>query len=598
MSLATGTLIDGKYRIVRILGEGGVGIVYVAEHIFLKKQFALKLLRAEMAQYPEVAARFEQEARATSLVEHENIVRVTDFGRTPTGEPYLIMELLSGRPLSDDLYHNPKIHRDRAIWIVEQVLRGLQAAHAAGIVHRDLKPENVLIANRPDGSELVKVVDFGIAKVREEDSVRLTQIGTVLGTPQYMAPEQARGVADLDHRVDLHAVGVMLYEMLAGQPPYAGDNYNIVLYEILSGKPPALTKVAPEVDPRLASIVMKAFAPERAERFQTALEMREALERYVESIGPKAERPMANPTSVAPAGLGRHSFIGKAVGAGSAAPPRSNSAVDFPVSVPSSGLAASIAAEASGPAMMPLNLDVIPVGGSEIESLKLVGEPGRGGAHAPETVGLENEDRFRPPSAPSMLAHPTMVRTLDDGPLSGGPLVLDELPPALVRTATIPPQSAPRFEESSLGLLGDPGMAMLRPVAVDHQPYESQSTRSAPGPQTQRGEARCRDSSSGRAGVWIGLLALAAVAGGVVWLHPWTEPPTLIPVRKVLITLDGMPDNSVFSVDGVRRFINPIEIDASSAQHEVRVECEGFRTKVMHVSLGNNLVVDAHLEKK
>jgi len=278
--LSPGALVDGKYRIIRTLGEGGMGVVYVAEHVFLRKHVALKLLRAELAENEEVLARFEQEARATSLLDHENIVRVTDFGRTPAGELYLVMQLLEGEPLSSQLERTPRLPVDRALTIARQILGGLEAAHAQGIVHRDLKPENVFLCARADGIEHIKLLDFGIAKLRKDAPLKLTTTGAVLGTPQYMAPEQARGLSDIDQRVDVHAAGVMLYEMLAGQAPYRGDNYNVVLFEIMSGQPKPLRELAPDLDPALAEIVMRAFAPDRNRRIQSARELRLALEEW------------------------------------------------------------------------------------------------------------------------------------------------------------------------------------------------------------------------------------------------------------------------------------------------------------------------------
>jgi serine/threonine-protein kinase len=278
MDAVPDTLIDGKYRIVRSLGEGGMGVVFIAEHTFLKKNVALKFLRPELARQPEVAARFEQEARATSLIDHENVVRVMDFGRTPAGELYLVMELLEGHSLSVDLQASGALGPERALPVAKQVLAGLAAAHQKGVVHRDLKPDNILVVSREDGGELCKIVDFGIAKLQHETSLHLTATGTVMGTPLYMAPEQARGEASLDHRVDVYSLGVMLYEMLAGSPPFEGQTYNTVIFEILTGAPPHLSKRAPHLPAMLCDAVMKAMALRRDDRYGSAREFREGLE--------------------------------------------------------------------------------------------------------------------------------------------------------------------------------------------------------------------------------------------------------------------------------------------------------------------------------
>src|SRR5262249_48804158 len=162
------------------------------------------------------------------------------------------MELLEGRSLGELLAAEPRLAPRRALDITGQVLAGLEAAHTSGVIHRDLKPDNVFLAVRPDGSEVVKLVDFGVALLKREHAPRLTTTGHVIGTPLYMAPEQARGARDLDHRIDVHAVGVMLYEMLAGDLPYPGDNPNLVLFAIMNGRPIPLRDVAPAIDQVLA----------------------------------------------------------------------------------------------------------------------------------------------------------------------------------------------------------------------------------------------------------------------------------------------------------------------------------------------------------
>ncbi len=284
-------VIDGKYRVIRAIGEGGMGAVFLVEHVFLNKKLALKVLRPELANHPEAAIRFQREARATSLIEHENVVRVTDFGCTAEQELYLVMELLDGRTLAEEIEGGKRPSPTRALFIAAQMLRGLEAAHAQGVVHRDLKPENVFIVARPDGTDAIKLVDFGLAKLRREGDARLTTSGTVMGTPLYMAPEQVRGSSDIDARADLHAVGVILYELLAGRTPYQGEAFGAIAHEILLGRPPTLALVAPEVDPVLSALVMKSLASAREQRFQTATEMREALERHTPGA------PLASVTS-------------------------------------------------------------------------------------------------------------------------------------------------------------------------------------------------------------------------------------------------------------------------------------------------------------
>ena len=272
--LAEGTVIDGKYRVRRPLAEGGMGRVFVADHVFLGKEVAIKVLHAELSAEPDAVERFTVEARAASLIEHENVVRVSDFGRSPDGRLYLVMELLTGHTLGDELQHGP-LPPARARFIACAILRGLEAAHARGVVHRDLKPDNVFLTPRPDAPDAVKLLDFGIARMRQEgaDAVeqRLTKEGAIMGTPAYMAPEQLRSERDVDARADLYAVGVLLYEMLSGRPPYEGRTFGVIAHQVLSAKPKPL-------DSPLADTIMRAFAFDRAHRFQTAADLRRALE--------------------------------------------------------------------------------------------------------------------------------------------------------------------------------------------------------------------------------------------------------------------------------------------------------------------------------
>jgi serine/threonine-protein kinase len=287
----SGQVLDGKYRLERELGQGGMGVVWLGEHVLLKKRVAIKTLRAEIAQIPDIATRFGTEARAASAIEHNNVVRVTDFGTTSDGIVYLVMELLAGRALADEMAERGRLGRTRSLHIAIEVLRGLGAAHAAGVVHRDLKPENVFLSKATDG-EIVKVVDFGLARLVAESDVRLTATGSVMGTPLYMSPEQARGLRDVDARADLYAVAVMLYEMLAGQPPFAGETFAEVAHAVLEAKPKPLGELTPDAEPPLVAVIGKAMAADRNLRFADAAEMRAALERLI-----TAQQPSVAPVS-------------------------------------------------------------------------------------------------------------------------------------------------------------------------------------------------------------------------------------------------------------------------------------------------------------
>jgi serine/threonine-protein kinase len=281
--LAPGEVLDGRYRIVRELGSGAMGLVFVAEHLALGSQVAVKVLRPEYTSDAQLVARFEQEARAASAIGHPSIVHVFDLGRTPAGARYMVMELLEGRSLATVLEKDGRLTVARALEVTGQILDGLMEAHRNGIVHRDLKPENLFVVEKPGQPSAVKILDFGISKVLAgvrfaPSGERGTTVGTVMGTPAYMSPEQARGeVQLLDARTDLYAAGVVLYELLAGVPPFEGDNPYAVVAAVLEGKHTALRKARPDVPAAVAAVVERAMARDAKDRFADAAAMREAI---------------------------------------------------------------------------------------------------------------------------------------------------------------------------------------------------------------------------------------------------------------------------------------------------------------------------------
>jgi serine/threonine protein kinase len=277
-----GATVSGRYTIIRRIGEGGMGVVYEAEHIALGKHVALKVLREDFTRKADLIERFKQEARSASIIGHENIIDVSDFGTTELGGIFFAMELLKGEDLADLLQRETCVPLPRAVHILGQMCRALHAAHQKGIIHRDLKPENIFLVQRDDRRDVVKVLDFGIAKMTTVDAEgrRLTQSGVIFGTPEYMAPEQARGQT-LDHRVDIYAAGVMLYEMLCGQVPFTGESFVAILTQHLFSEAKPLAAVNPKVTvPKaIESIIFKAMSKDRDERYSTMLEMLEDLQR-------------------------------------------------------------------------------------------------------------------------------------------------------------------------------------------------------------------------------------------------------------------------------------------------------------------------------
>jgi eukaryotic-like serine/threonine-protein kinase len=261
-----------------------MGSVYEARHDMIGRRFAVKFLHSELAGHGEILARFRREAQAAGSLENENIAAVTDFGSMPDGAPYIVMEFLEGADLAKVLAQSGPLPVARAAHILIQVCRGLVAAHARGIVHRDLKPENLLLQTRGDGGDLVKILDFGIAKLKttEERSEAATRTGVTMGTPYYMPPEQARGQKELDERADIYALGVILFELLSGQKPHNGENYNAILYSILMQAAPRIESYRPDLPPELAAIVHRAMAADAKERYQSATELSQALSPFVE----------------------------------------------------------------------------------------------------------------------------------------------------------------------------------------------------------------------------------------------------------------------------------------------------------------------------
>lgn len=274
-----GRLLSGKYRLLRVLGEGGMGAVYEAEHTLIGRRFAVKVMHSLFTSIPDSVERFLREARAAGSIGHPNIIEVQDVGEEEDGTVYIVMELLTGETLEDVLNREGTVRPEQAIAIILQVLSALHAAHKKGILHRDLKPDNIFLAIDARGREEVKLFDFGVAKFQNlaDDSLGLTKTGTVLGTPYYLAPEQAKGGKNIDEGIDIWSVGVVLYEMLTGQLPFEGDNYNEVLGKILLEEHEPIRSIVPEVPQALAAIAEKALAKDPKERYRAVSEMIEDL---------------------------------------------------------------------------------------------------------------------------------------------------------------------------------------------------------------------------------------------------------------------------------------------------------------------------------
>ena len=275
----------GNYRIVGSLGVGGMGTVYRAEHVLIGRPAAVKLLHPEMTANRDVVTRFFNEARATSAIKHPGIVEIFDFGYTQDSHAYIVMELLEGETLAQRIRAGGRMPTGDAAVLMRDVCSALAAAHDKGIVHRDLKPDNIFIVPDPEQGERTKILDFGIAKLTEMGLASgATKTGAVMGTPTYMSPEQCRGAGQVDHRADLYSIGCMLYELVAGRPPFVNPGAGELIGSHLFVEPEPLSRHAP-VTADLESLVMSLLAKDPAQRVQTARELGQYLVMIAQAHG-------------------------------------------------------------------------------------------------------------------------------------------------------------------------------------------------------------------------------------------------------------------------------------------------------------------------
>jgi serine/threonine-protein kinase len=273
-------LVADRYRVIRKLGEGGMGSVYLAEHVVIEKKVALKVLAPELARRSDLVARFLQEARSASRIGHENVIDISDFGQSPDGLVYIAMEFLDGKDLGALVRTQGPLEWSEARDIVLQICRALRAAHEKGIVHRDMKPENIFLIQREGQPHFVKILDFGIAKVMglDPNGPRLTRTGMIFGTPEYMAPEQAEG-KDTDHRADIYAVGCIIYHLITGQTPFVAESFMTMLTKHLMEDPvpPSVRRPDRAITVEMDGLVLKALEKDREKRWQSMAELIEAV---------------------------------------------------------------------------------------------------------------------------------------------------------------------------------------------------------------------------------------------------------------------------------------------------------------------------------
>jgi serine/threonine-protein kinase len=281
------------------LGEGGMGIVYLAEHPAIGRKAAIKVLHPRLAADPEVVSRFFHEARASNAIRHPNIVEAYDYGTRPDGAPYIIMEYLEGESLSARLDRTLRLPLRTALDFAQQAAGALFAAHEKSVVHRDLKPDNLFITADPrvPGGELIKILDFGIAKLAasvENQISHKTRTGALMGTPLYMSPEQCLGVKEVDHRTDIYSLGCILHEMLCGEPPFVSEGFGALVNMHINEPPARASKRSPDVPPAVDRIILRMLAKKADERFPTMLAVQQAI------LPEYARAPMPRPSEAGP----------------------------------------------------------------------------------------------------------------------------------------------------------------------------------------------------------------------------------------------------------------------------------------------------------
>ncbi len=288
MSVSPGQTIDGKYKVGRLIGEGGMGTVYEGENVRIGRRVAIKVLHTQVASMPEFAERFEREARVAARVGSPHVCDVLDLGDLPNGDRYIVMEYLDGVSFEDRIVQKGQLTAQELAPIAFELLEGLGTMHNARVVHRDLKPANVFLARHPGGrGEVVKILDFGVAKLLpfENEIGTMTKTGSMMGTPLYMSPEQARGARDVDGRTDIYAASVMFYRALAGILPYNADTLNELLFKIVLEDPKPLREIVPDVDEMFAGIIHKGLARDVDQRFMSAREYQEAIAAWGKTQG-------------------------------------------------------------------------------------------------------------------------------------------------------------------------------------------------------------------------------------------------------------------------------------------------------------------------
>jgi eukaryotic-like serine/threonine-protein kinase len=430
VTVEPGDVLLEKLRVVRLVGAGAMGAVYEVEHLVTKHHRALKLLHGPRAQQPEVVARFVREASAAGRIGNAHIVETLDAGELPTGEPYLLMELLQGELLSDLIGRQGALPIEFAVPVAAQACDALEAAHEAGIVHRDIKPENLIVLRSRDGRPFVKVLDFGISKFdpRRTGDHRLTQDGSFMGTPYYMSPEQIRGES-VDGRTDVYSLGVVLYECLSGTRPFEAVTLEHLVVRICEGKCTPLREHRPEIPTSLEVAVARAMAGDADARFPSGAAFALALRALVPMSDPRLSELPPRRTPAPPAGDGRVTPVPPSDRASAAAPLGPTGTVSLPPEAPEAGLrstthAAAMSLQSRADASRPSDRvasrsrsmvwtatvgAVLLLAAGGLVTLRLVGDH----AQAPPSPSIASSAATAPRAAPSTKPKPASAPSVE-----------------------------------------------------------------------------------------------------------------------------------------------------------------------------------------
>jgi serine/threonine-protein kinase len=274
--MTPGVVLAGKYRIDKVLGTGGMGMVLAAWHLDLEQHVAIKVMLPELTSCPEAVARFLREARAAVKLRNEHVARVFDVGRLETGQPFMVMEMLVGQDMSQVLRASGPLPLDRGVDLFLQACEAIAEAHAAGIVHRDLKPANLFLSQDAYGAPSVKVLDFGISKIRSQGTkpgTELTSTSALIGTPMYMAPEQMQRAKETDGRADVWALGCVLFELLTGRVAFAGEDIAQIVAAVIGGSPPSARTIRPDLPPAVDTVIARCLERDLSKRYQSVSEL-------------------------------------------------------------------------------------------------------------------------------------------------------------------------------------------------------------------------------------------------------------------------------------------------------------------------------------